>query len=219
VLQEPVCPILTIFVPRCLVPSVRRIIRILPLRRHVHTLDFTNLSNDGGMGSHTHFGQTMRTTVWSPFIDLTELPFTSFVRTSEAEPLIAVGFVFDEASSMLSENMDSSSGGGTNLATVPMYNTPSNFQSSGAACMRGGTERLSFMPLSSSELPGESMFSNSTERGFEEVGFDWGEQQSLFQGNEVSNDYSEVHGTLGSSSPTPGDNIGGLEELGLSSRG
>ena len=214
-LQGPVCPILTLFVPRCLVPSVRRFIRILPLRRHVHTLDFTNLSNDGGMGLQRHLGQTVRKTARSPFIDPTELP--SFVRISEAAPLTAAGFVFDEASSMPG-NMDSPSGGGTNLATVPMYNTPSNFQSLGVACMRGGTERFSFMPLSS-ELPGESMFSNSTERGFEEMGFDWGGQQSLFQGNEVSNDYSEVHGTLGSSSPTPGDNIGGLEELGLSSRG
>jgi hypothetical protein len=160
---------------------------------------------------------TMRKTVRSPFIDPTELP--SFARISEAAPLTAVGFVFDEASSMLSENMDSRSGGGTNLATVPMYNTPSNFQSLGVACMRRGAERLSFMPLSSSELPGESMFSNSTERGFEEVGFDWDGQQSLFQGNEVSDDYSEVHGTLDSSSPTPGDNIGGLEELELSSHG
>jgi hypothetical protein len=114
-----------------------------------------------------HFRQTMRETARSPFIDPTELP--SFVRISEAAPLKAVGFVFDEASSILSDNMDSRSGGETNLATVPMYNTPLNFQSLGVACMRGGTERLSFMPSSSSELPGESMFSNSTERGFEEV--------------------------------------------------
>jgi len=211
-----------LFVPRCLVPSARRTIRTLLLRRHINTLDFshfTNLSNDGGMGLQGHFGQTMGTAVRGPFIVPTQPPFTSSVRILEAEPLTSVGFLFDEASSMLFENMDSLSGGGTNLATVPIDNTSSNFQSSGIARMRGETERLSFIPLSPPELPEESIFSNSTEREFAEVGFDWGGQQSLFQGNELSSDYFEVYDALGSSSPTSDDNIAGFEELAPSSRG
>jgi hypothetical protein len=139
--------------------------------------------------------------------------FTPSVGVVEVEPV--TGLVFDETTSMLLDNMDSLSGGGIDLATVPMYNAPSNFQDSCVARMVAGTEPFSFAPLFSSELSEEFMFSNSIEKGLEDVGLDW-DAQSLFQSNELSTDCADMHRTCGSSIYTPHENTGGLEELGPS---
>jgi hypothetical protein len=65
--------------------------------------------------------------------------------------------------------------------------------------MRKGIGRFSFLPLPFSTLLEEFIYSNSKDRRFERMGFDWDVQQSFTPSNKFSNDDSEVSGALGSS--------------------